>query len=74
MGDAGRAVFGSELFEPASVMDEIAESALLLEAVSAAGDDPSRLAALAAVLSTACAEEEGGEGFWRLSFSADSAG
>lgn len=57
MGDVGRAVFGSEFFGLVSVMDEVAESALLLEAISAAGDDPSRLAALAAVLSAACAEE-----------------
>lgn len=57
MGDVERAVFGSEFFGLVSVMDEVAESALLLEAISAAGDDPSRLAALAAVLSAACAEE-----------------
>lgn len=59
MGDVQRAVFGSEFFEFASAMDEVAESALLLEAISAAGDDPSRLAALAAVLSAACGEEGG---------------
>lgn len=60
MGDVERAVFGSEFFGLVSVMDEAAESILLLEAIAAAGDDPSRLAALAAVLSVACGDE--GEG------------